>query len=437
MSLKNNPQNLTSAHLDLLAAKGIGAHGNKEVEAALIMTAIRNIAEGESTDILSGVLLASLKILELTESECKGFEDAVEKHKATLGASFLKIVHEKLSDSGVEGLCKKLSLKEELSKSECENFTEYLVAENSDDIYVGYILQALRLKRETVAENVYLKNAMEKNMNVSKWDGGPLIQIAEPFDGFVRTPYLGVYLATILSYLGYPVVLHSQLGLGPKYGVTCLDGFAELQEDKCNSEFAVETLGQCGVAIVNSELPMSAHIKLRDIRNKMIKRGYLATIDKLMFPVSSVSRNIQVCGYVHTPYLNTLSEVFKHEENKTSILIKGVEGGVVIDPNKKMIVNVIKESECEAFNVSALQESVSMDKKSPCKPENILRGQHYFSDHIATTASVIISVAESRLTCEESLVKIKSLFKTDELLKQYQRITDSFKATFRDVDTKA
>jgi anthranilate phosphoribosyltransferase len=252
-----------------------------------------------------------------------------------------------------------------------------------------------------------------------EWEGGALVQLAEPYDGFVRTPYLGLYLAILLSYKGYASVLHSQNGLGPKYGETCLSALREHTDTNLDIPYALNSLNKIRFACVDSEKATPELSDLKVLRNQMIKRSYLATFDKLNNPIQAKGENIQVCGYVHTAYLDTLSQVLKKEKNELNILIKGIEGGVVLDPYKKMTVHSLRNGKLKQFELTQIELENKFNKNEACDAEKILSGQHYFSKHIAYTASVLISIIESRENCEQALLEIESLFKNGELIKHY------------------
>jgi anthranilate phosphoribosyltransferase len=416
---KSKSQDISEAQKELLASKGIGAKGNIELSGDVISRVINEIVNNECTPIFAGVMIASLKVLDLSKSEKYSFDDTVRKVRNKMTPSIIKLCFEEFLDCEEDLICKKLFHQKDLSQQDCEFLTKSLFDKSIDPVYIGVMLQGLRLKRETVSENCYLKSSFSKFVASVEWEGGALVQLAEPYDGFVRTPYLGLYLAILLSYKGYASVLHSQNGLGPKYGETCLSALREHTNANLDIPHALNSLNKIRFACVDSEKATPELSDLKVMRNQMIKRSYLATFDKLNNPIQAKGENIQVCGYVHTPYLNTLSEVLKKEKNELNILIKGIEGGVVLDPYKKMIVHSLRNGKLKQFELTQIELENKFNKNEACDAEKILSGQHYFSKHIAYTASVLISIIESRENCEQALLEIESLFKNGELIKHY------------------
>ena len=85
---------------------------------------------------------------------------------------------------------------------------------------MGVFLIAARMKIETVAENIGYWRALQKNMSCKNIIVDNLLQIADPFDGFQRTPYFGFYTIPVLAKMGLPTYGHSALPLPPKFGIT-------------------------------------------------------------------------------------------------------------------------------------------------------------------------------------------------------------------------
>ena len=199
-------------------------------------------------------------------------------------------------------------------------------------------LEALRLKRETPTEN---KAALDYYTTHSyQWDCNldHLLYLSNPFDGMKRHMPFSIFVAPLLASIGIPTVLHGVQRIGPKYGLTAHDILAEAGHHPLKSGETIKTQLEnpnIGWGYIDQSISFPEAFKLKTLRQNMIKRPFLATIEKLN-PVFKAKENTIVTGYTHPPYKEKSISLCHHNTlYDHSIIIRGVEGSSECHPNKR------------------------------------------------------------------------------------------------------
>lgn len=411
---------MTEAQVAVLAAKGIGPNGNKVIPEEVIKTVLDEIFSGRCEETLSGVLLAALRVLPMSLSERNAFNEVIENKQEVMSDECKYVLSIEQGD-GVFELCNKLNECLELSKKDCDDLVEYLCSEDKPKLVKGYMLQGLRLKRETLNENIAFLNALKTKIDSVLYNGELLLDLAEPYDGHTRTPNLSLCLSMLLAEMGYANVLHGQKDLGPKFGETVFSYFPE--ETQFTSLLAIECIEQTGVGIIETDKVCSELISLRDIRNAMRKRSILATVDKLLAPVRCAKRRIQVVGYVHSAYQTTLSDMMLDLQQE-AIIIKGIEGGVMIDPMKATPVVYVKGDKKVVHEYKNKEWKNSQTVSKEVDLFSLLRGEHSLINDIAYTAVVLKSILVSNIDFDFEMKEALSLFQNGALEKRFNHFLD-------------
>ena len=89
-----------------------------------------------------------------------------------------------------------------------------------DPVRSAIFLIALRMKRETMDENLGVHDAIIETTKTENINIETLINISDPYDGFSRNIPSSIFLMPVLAELGYPILSHGVESVGPKYGCT-------------------------------------------------------------------------------------------------------------------------------------------------------------------------------------------------------------------------
>jgi anthranilate phosphoribosyltransferase len=138
-------------------------------------------------------------------------------------------------------------------------------------------------------------------------------------------------LPPLLAELGFPCVIHGLDSVSPKYGLTHrhINQALGLNVDLS----VVEALNRVeDQAIGWSYVDQNQYCKplpdLVPLRNQVIKRTVLNTLETLIGPIRGVNTH-SILGYVHKPYPPIYASLCEKAGFTSSLLIRGVEGGIV------------------------------------------------------------------------------------------------------------
>ncbi len=173
------------------------------------------------------------------------------------------------------------------------------------------------------------------------WPKGPTIQWAEPFDGVKRSYLLTPALAAHFASQGF-VNLH-MVGRcsGPKYGNTLAEILAEMPEMVHELKSSKELPSQPPAGFVIEQQQLSAALdRWVDLRRMMIKRPFLATLEK--FP-NTFKSDIFIASAFHDNFSQKMMSLAQYAGFKYIIIVhKGREGTIGLSTAKPGLISYAK-----------------------------------------------------------------------------------------------
>lgn len=225
-----------------------------------------------------------------------------------------------------------------LSYDEALESMTYILEGHADPVQTGIFLIALRMKRETGDENRGILQAIRNSslrligsdQVVANIDH--LIDLSDPYNGYIRGVPASPFLPAVFAAAGYPCVSHGLEQVAPKYGVTShrilkAAGKAVLLstgEVKANLENS-----DIGWSYVDQAVYCPALHDMTALRQRMVKRQVLTTVEALTQPLRARGKTHMMSGYVHKAYPEIYADLARHAKFDNMVLIRGVEGGVV------------------------------------------------------------------------------------------------------------
>ena len=201
-----------------------------------------------------------------------------------------------------------------------------------DPVQAGIFLIALRMKRETDDENRGVLDAIREATRRATAPVDDVVDLADPYDGFIRTLPASPFLPALLAACGVAVVSHGVERMGPKFGVTHRQVLraAGLPVD-LDPQAAAERIGDpsIGWAYVDQERFCPALYGLTGLRSLIVKRCVTTTAEGLAGPVRGRARTHLVTGYVHKPYPRIYALLARQAGFDSALIVRGVEGGVI------------------------------------------------------------------------------------------------------------
>ena len=225
----------------------------------------------------------------------------------------------------------------DLTFEEARATMQFILQNSADPVQAGVYLIALRMKRETEDENGGSLQAILDVTDRVTADVDMVVDIAEPYDGYMRGAPVMAFLPALLAACGVPAVSHGLEEVGPKFGVThrkVLRAAGALVD--CTPQEAVTRINRDDIGwsyIDQAQFCKPLH-DLVPLRKRIIKRPVLTTVEVLAKPICGKKTTHLMTGYVHKPYPPVYEKLAKLAGFDSSVIIRGVEGGVTPALNK-------------------------------------------------------------------------------------------------------
>jgi anthranilate phosphoribosyltransferase len=293
-------------------------------------------------------------------------------------------------------------LSKDISLEEASQGMQAILNGDVDEVQAAIFFIALRMKRETDDENKGVLDALLKTSTSRVAEVDEVVSLADPYDGFNRNLLVAPFLPPLLAELGLPTVSHGLDSVGPKFGVThrhvlqAADIDVDLSVDQAAARLADPGLGW---AYVDQRHFCPGLHKLVPLRQKVIKRQVLTTVEVLLKPVAGRSKTHFVTGYVHKPYPAKYAALARHAGFDSALLVRGTEGGVI--PSLRQPGKVFRYQDLgEEFGVDIDPAAlgIAQDVRAVPLPENVTKSNT--GDDVASisdTAAAAAAAAETGL----------------------------------------
>jgi len=223
-------------------------------------------------------------------------------------------------------------LSKDISREEARAGMRAVLDAQVDPVQAGVFLIALRMKRETDDENLGILEAIRDVTHRATAPVDEVVDLADPYDGFIRTLPASPFLPAVLAACGVAAVSHGVERMGPKYGVTHRQVLraAGLPVD-LGPEEAAARVGdpRIGWAYIDQSAFCPALHDLASLRALIVKRPAITTTEVLAGPVRGRVKTHLVTGYVHKPYPRIYALLARHAGFDSALIVRGVEGGVI------------------------------------------------------------------------------------------------------------
>ncbi len=222
-------------------------------------------------------------------------------------------------------------LSKNISFDEAKSGFQSILRGEIDEVQSAIFLIALRMKRETMAENEGVLAAILAQSDRQKVDVDNLVDLGDPYSGYNRSIPISAFLPPLLAELGLPCVIHGLNAIAPKYGLTHHHINQALGLSVNHSTAHAKTRIEApniGWSYVDQANYCAGLHNLVSLRNRVVKRTVINTVETLIAPLRGRATHA-ILGYVHKPYPPIYAHLAKESGLETSLLVRGVEGGVV------------------------------------------------------------------------------------------------------------
>ena len=329
----------------------------------------------------------------------------------------------------------------DITENAAYEIMQQILSGDIDEIQAAVFLIALRMKGESLAELKGMFEAIQPSPTGLAVDHPKLHCIAEPFNGYDRYMSLSPFLPCVLAACGVPTLIHGVADLGPKFGLTPGAVFHGAGiNTNIQLEDAREAINQYGWAYIDQSVYAPQLAKLIPLRNKIIKRTALHTIERLLLPIRGAKSTKLVLGYVHKAYPSLYYELAMLAGYDECLLIKGVEGGVLPALNKPLRFwhgsreGFEKNDYEHSFISNATFAAIKMDSDSNREEKQtgvlsagvqVLSGERgWHRNSLVLAASTILCQNDQQLSVGAAVEKVKECLDNGNAMWHFQKVVD-------------
>ncbi|MDD5366455.1 MAG: anthranilate phosphoribosyltransferase [Gallionellaceae bacterium] len=239
---------------------------------------------------------------------------------------------QKVMHSIIQRIATGPELSKSISEDEAAIGMQAILDGVADPVQAAIFFIALRMKRETMDEFKGILDAILSSTDRVTAEVDDVVDIADPYDGYNRCLPAAPFLPALLAELGVAAVNHGLEAVGPKYGVTARHVLraAGVKVDLSTAEAAARLADPAlGWSYVDQARFCSRLHDLLPLRQRMIKRQAVTTVETEAKPIAGRKRTHFVTGYVHKPYPPIYAQLARHAGFDSALIIRGVEGGVM------------------------------------------------------------------------------------------------------------
>jgi anthranilate phosphoribosyltransferase len=311
-----------------------------------------------------------------------------------------------------------------------------------DEVQAAIFLIALRMKRETMEENIGILEALLKFTDCQKIDVDNLVDIGDPYSGYNRSIPISAFLPPLLAELGLPTLIHGLDSVSPKYGLTHrhINQALSINVDLSVSESKARVEdSDIGWSYVDQNQYCKPLHNLVPLRNKIVKRTVLNTVETLIGPLRGKITH-SILGYVHRAYPPIYAALCEKVGFDSSLLIRGVEGGVVPSLRQKgFMISYYKgvekarvETDPKLLGINSELRAIAFPKEFENGIERDLLAEYtvnlgcsalsgesgMFYDSLVYSASLILWHVNKENSIEESASMVRQALDSGRVLKR-------------------
>ncbi|MES1982048.1 MAG: anthranilate phosphoribosyltransferase [Pseudomonadota bacterium] len=223
-------------------------------------------------------------------------------------------------------------LSKDISADEARAGMSLILDGKVDPVQAAIFLIALRMKRESDAEYCGVLDALRDASDTVTVPVDELLDIGDPYDGFIRSLPPSPFLPAVMAACGVPTVAHGVETMGPKYGVThrqilrAAGISADLSAAQTAQRLADKNIGW---GYLDQQVFSPKLHRLAGLRTLIVKRPVLTTVEVCIGPLRARGRTHLMTGFVHKAYPRIYAMLARHAGFDSALIVRGVEGGVI------------------------------------------------------------------------------------------------------------
>ena len=275
-------------------------------------------------------------------------------------------------------------MSKDLTRDEADDALSLILNDEVSSERAAVFLIAARMKLETLEENIGYWKALDATTVQQEIKFDKLVQVAEAFDGFQRTPIFTFYTIPLLAAMDLPTYGHSALPLPPKFGITFEDLLVNHYGISTDQTFEQRKalIEQFSFGYLSTQQTHPKLDSLKNLRAEIVKRPMLATMEKMLMPLQAKT-NCLATNYFHPGYEESMLAVAALSNWDIALVGNGMEGSTLYGVHKtaKLFIHLNKigvqekkldpSRELDASNAQLIQTAFEELKQIPASREKV------------------------------------------------------------------
>jgi anthranilate phosphoribosyltransferase len=303
----------------------------------------------------------------------------------------------------MKSIIQRIATGPDLSKNidfeEAKNAMQAILRGEIDDVQSAIFLIALRMKRETMDENMGILAAILAQSDKQTVAVADLVDLGDPYSGYNRSIPVSAFLPPVLAELGLPSVIHGLDSLSPKFGLTHRHINQALGLSVDHSTAAAKARlenPKIGWSYIDQASYCRGLHDLVSLRNLVIKRTVINTVETLIAPLRG-EKTHSILGYVHKPYPPIYANLVASSGMDSALLVRGVEGGVIPSLRQKgLMISYEKNIEKNRIDIEPKTLGIEQELRAIAFPAG-LDVQH----NIVELAEYTVKLGKAALSGEQ------------------------------------
>ena len=308
---------------------------------------------------------------------------------------------QELMHSVIQRIATGPDLSKNINFDEAKDAMKAVIRGDIDDVQSAIFLIALRMKRETMEENSGILSAVLSESDQQQVDVDDLVDLGDPYSGYNRSIPISSFLPPLLAEAGLATVIHGLDSVSPKYGLTHrhISEALGLSIDHSTSEAKIRLQDpRISWTYIDQKSYCEGLHNLVNLRNLIVKRTVINTIETLVGPLRG-RKTHSILGYVHKPYPPIYAKLVDLAGIDTSLLIRGVEGGVVPSLRQKgLMISYFGSEERSRVDIDPSVLGINQDLRAISFPRDL-----DVNSNIKDLAEHTVSLGKAALSGEKGM----------------------------------
>ncbi len=252
----------------------------------------------------------------------------------------------------------------DMSREEAREALSFLFSAEADPVQIGAFLTAMRFKGTKVEEMKGFLDAMEAAATLIEPKVDNLINCNGPYDGRKKALNLSVPAAIVAAAAGVPVILHSNTGLPPKYGVTNARMLEAMGIAAAGEPSVVQSnIEQKGLGHLYAPCYLHGVERLKPYRQLLFYRSFLHACEVMLNPAGA---RRSLIGAAHESFLERFATAAGERGQERVMAVQGLDGGDEL-PLAPTAVVEYRAGKIERYTLAPSDFGLSEKPHHPCE----------------------------------------------------------------------